>query len=87
MTLYPKLMEENNLFPPTPRLLREIRDDWWQMGRDILQQEPHRQKVQVALHNYNPGDRWEHWVVRGPNHSFLQRTIHNGRIERDTPFR
>jgi hypothetical protein len=74
-------------FPPSPRLLREIRDDWWQMGRDILQQEPNLREVQVAFHNYHPGDRWEHWVVRDPNHRFLQRTIHNGRVERDVPFR
>lgn len=76
-----------NPFPPPPRLLREIRDDWWQMGRDTLRQQPNLREVRVAFHHYHPGDMWEHWVVRDPNQAFLQRTIHNGRVERDAPFR
>ena len=72
---------------PTPRLYREIREDWWQMGRDMLQQQPNLREINVSMHNFHICDRWEFWVVRDPNNTLLQRTIHNNQVVRERPFR
>jgi len=83
------IRHDNDLiaFPPPPRLLREIRDDWWEMGRTLLRQQPERGQVRVAFHGPPHEDYWEFWVVRGPNNTFLQRTMRNYHVERDTPMR
>ena len=78
-----------NHLPPLspPRLIRQIREDYWQTGRNALQQQAHLQEFCVYVHEYHPGDRWEFWVVRGPNQTFLRRTYHNGRLEEEAPLR
>ena len=81
----PPPYNDNNPPPPPGRLLREIRDDWWNMGRTMLQQQPELRQVRVASHGAPP-DYWEYWVVRGPNHTFLQRTMRNYHVERDMPM-
>ncbi len=77
----------NPPFPPPPRLLRQIRDDYWRGGRQLLQEQPNLPAVRVSLHEYQEGDRWEFWVIRGPHGTFLQRTMHNGRTEEEVPLR
>ena len=72
---------------PPPRLIRQIREDYWQMGRDALEQQPHLQEFCVYVYEYHLGDRWEFWVVRGPNQTFLRRTVHNGRLEEEVRMR
>jgi hypothetical protein len=69
-----------------PRLVRQIRDDYWMGGRYLLQENPHLQEVCVQTSEYSQGHRWEFWVLRGPNGIFLQRTMYNGQIEAEGPM-
>ena len=75
------------MLPPPPRLLRQIRNDYWEAGRQQLQENPQRRRVRVCLHQFHPDDRWEFWVIRGPNQTFLQQTVHNGQVEEEVPLR
>ena len=72
MTLYANPTHAQAHFPPPPRLLREIRDDWWRMGQDMLQDQPELHEIRVASHGYQLGDHWEFWVIRGPNNTLLR---------------
>jgi len=81
------LHHDNDPFPPPPRLLRDICIDWWKIGLHILQEQPELRHVRVTTHGVPPEDYWEFWVVRGPNNTFLQRTMRNHHVERDTPMR
>ena len=74
-------------FPQPPRLLRRIRNDIWDNGKYQLQENPHLHQTCVHTHHYHPADRWEFWVIRDPNQQLRQRTVHNGRVEEEVPWR
>jgi hypothetical protein len=73
--------------PPPPRLLRDICIDAWKTGRTRLQEQPELHHVLVSTYGDPYQDYWEFWVVRGPNHTFLQRTMRNYHVERETLMR
>ncbi len=69
-----------------PRLIRQIRDEYWIGGRTYLEERPRLQEVCVYTYEYTPGLRWEFWVLRGANGTYVQRTMYNGQIEAEGPM-
>lgn len=49
--------------PPEP-ILRQIRDSYWKMGEDYLQDHPNETDILVFFHHWDENMRWEYKVVR-----------------------
>jgi hypothetical protein len=63
-------------------LVRSIRYEQWNTGKDYLYEHRHIDRIKVGEHfGWNEQDDcWEFWVIRTADGDYIQRVIRNGII-------